>query len=136
MPESHAAGSARPRVTIGRGGWVLLIASATVLAQSASGPVSRADAESPVVPVHEEPHHRQVFQYGTTRILDLQVPPGDISWFHSHDWPVLYMTLGTSRIRTQNLGADWSGGGARAANAQTGAALPPAPPHPEVSRLG
>jgi quercetin dioxygenase-like cupin family protein len=130
MPESHAAGSARPRVTIGRGGWVLLIASATVLAQSASGPVSRADAESPVVPVHEEPHHRQVFQYGTTRILDLQVPPGDISWFHSHDWPVLYMTLGTSRIRTQNLGADWSGGGARAANAQTGAAPPPAPPPP------
>ena len=87
------------------------------LAQSGEAPVSRADRESPVVPVHEEPHHRQVFQYGTTRILDLQVPPGDISWFHSHEWPVLYMTLGTSAVRTQNLGSDWSGGGARAANA-------------------
>ena len=53
------------------------------------------------MPVHEEPHHREVFQHGTTRILDLRVPPGDLSWFHSHDWPVLYMTLGTSRVRTQ-----------------------------------
>jgi len=67
-----------------------------------------------------------VFQFGTTRILDLQVPPGDMSWFHSHEWPVLYMTLGTSRVRTQNLGSDWSGGGgARPANAPAGGAPPP-----------
>jgi quercetin dioxygenase-like cupin family protein len=111
-----------------RAGWVLLLAPAAVLAQSALAPVSRADLESPVVPVHEEPHHREVFQYGTTRILDLQVPPGDISWFHLHEWPVLYMTLGTSRVRTQNLGADWSGGRARAATAQGGGAAPPATP--------
>jgi oxalate decarboxylase/phosphoglucose isomerase-like protein (cupin superfamily) len=103
----------------------LLLASPIVVAQPGEAPVSRADIDSPVVPVHEEPHHRQVFQYGTTRILDLQVPPGDISWFHSHEWPVLYMTLGTSSIRTQNLGSDWSGGGdARPANAQ--AQPPPA----------
>ena len=108
-------------VAVARAAWTLLLASGAVLAQSgdAPAPVSRADRQSPVVPVHEEPHHRQVFQYGTTRILDLQVPPGDISWFHSHEWPVLYMTLGTSAVRTQNLGADWSGGGgARPANAR------------------
>ena len=34
-------------------------------------------AEEPVVPVYHEPHHRQVFQYGSTRILDVQVPPGE-----------------------------------------------------------
>ena len=120
-------------VAVARAAWALLLTSPTVLAQSGEAPVSRADRESPVVPVHEEPHHRQVFQYGTTRILDLQVPPGDISWFHSHEWPVLYMTLGTSAVRTQNLGSDWSGGGggARPANAApAGGAPPPAQPPP------
>jgi mannose-6-phosphate isomerase-like protein (cupin superfamily) len=67
-----------------------------------------------------------VFQYGTTRILDLQIPPGETSWFHTHEWPVLYMTLGRSAVRTQDLGADWSGGGARAA-AGARPAPPPAP---------
>ncbi len=117
-----------------RTAWTLLLASGAVLAQQsgdAPAPVSRTDRQSPIVPVHEEPHHRQVFQHGTTRILDLQVPPGDISWFHSHEWPVLYMTLGTSQVRTQNLGAEWSGGGARNANAPAGAAPRPAQPPPE-----
>jgi quercetin dioxygenase-like cupin family protein len=118
-------------IAVTRAAWALLLASSTALAQSGEAPASRADRESPVVPVHEEPHHRQVFQYGTTRILDLQVPPGDISWFHSHEWPVLYMTLGTSAVRTQNLGSNWSGGGggARPANAApAGGAPPPAQP--------
>jgi quercetin dioxygenase-like cupin family protein len=46
---------------------------------------------------------------------------------------VLYMTLGTSAVRTQNLGAEWSGGGgARAANAAPpgSGAPPPAQPPP------
>ncbi len=121
-------------MAIARTAWALLLASSAVQAQSGNAPAtSRADRESPVVPVHEEPHHREVFQYGTTRILDLQVPPGDISWFHSHEWPVLYMTLGTSAVRTQNLGSDWSGGGARAAaNAAPAGGTPrPAQPPPE-----
>ena len=121
MFTSRAFGLDRPRVAVAG---MLLLASATGLAQTDEARVSRADSVSPVVPVHDEPHHRQVFQYGTTRILDLQVPPGDLSWFHSHEWPVLYMTLGTSRVRTQNLGSDWSGGGGRAGGAQ--AATPPA----------
>ena len=120
--------SDRSRIAVGWAAWLLLLASTTALAQSGEPPVSRANIQSPVVPVHEEPHHRQVFQYGSTRILDLQVPPGDISWFHSHEWPVLYMTLGTSAVRTQNLGSDWSGGGARGPNA---AAPRPAQPQPE-----
>ena len=68
-------------------------------------------AEEPVVPVYHEPHHRQVFQYGSTRILDVQVPPGDTSWYHTHDSPILYVTLSAGQIRTQNLGQDWGGGG-------------------------
>jgi len=139
MSASRAAKWVRPRVAAAS---VLLVTSAALQAQSgeAPAPVNRADMQSPVVPVHEEPHHRQVFQYGTTRILDLQVPPGDISWFHTHEWPVLYMTLGTSAVRTQNLGSDWSGGGgARPATAQAGgapaaAAQPPPTAQPAQPR--
>jgi quercetin dioxygenase-like cupin family protein len=81
-------------------------------------------ADDPIVPVYHEPHHRQVFQYGPTRILDLQIPPGDKSWFHSHESPVLYVTLGTSRTRTQNLGEEWGGGGAARGGARRGGAAP------------
>lgn len=91
----------------------------------------------PAVPVHDEPHHRQLFQKGPVRILELQLPGGDISWFHSHEWPVLYVTLSQGQMRTQNLGEEWGGGraggagrtGGRGAaaerpNAGTGAAGP------------
>jgi quercetin dioxygenase-like cupin family protein len=47
---------------------------------------------------------------------------------------VLYMTLGTSAVRTQNFGAEWSGGGARNANAPAGAAPPPRPAQPPPER--
>jgi quercetin dioxygenase-like cupin family protein len=74
----------------------------------------------PAVPVHDEPHHRQLFQHGPMRILELQLPGGDTSWFHSHEWPVLYVTLSQGQMRTQNLGEDWAGG--RAAGARNGGA--------------
>jgi uncharacterized protein (DUF885 family)/quercetin dioxygenase-like cupin family protein len=63
-----------------------------------------------VVPVYREPHHRMLFQYGTTRILEGQVPPGDTSWYHVHAEPILYITLSTSAQRTQVLGEDWGRG--------------------------
>jgi hypothetical protein len=94
-------------------------------------------AEDPVVPVYHEPHHRQVFQYGPTRILDLQIPPGTTTWFHTHEAPVLYVNLATSRSRTQNLGQDWgTGGPPRPAAANLGEAAPAAPrpvPSPPVA---
>jgi quercetin dioxygenase-like cupin family protein len=81
------------------------------------------------VPVHQDPHHRQVFQYGPTRILDLRIPPGDISWFHTHEWPVLYVTFERSQIRTQSLGLDWGArAGGRGAAAGRGGPSADAPP--------
>ena len=73
-----------------------------------------------VVPVYREPHHRQLFANGTTRILEGQVPPGDTSWYHVHSEPVLYVTLSASAQRTQNLGEDWGRG--RGEGVATGAA--------------
>jgi uncharacterized protein (DUF885 family)/quercetin dioxygenase-like cupin family protein len=73
-----------------------------------------------VVPVFHEPHHRQLFAKGTTRILEGQVPPGDTSWYHVHTEPVLYLTLSASAQRTQVLGEDW-GRGRGEGGAQAGA---------------
>jgi quercetin dioxygenase-like cupin family protein len=105
----------------------LLCASGLVFGVVSMGSAQEVERQNPVVPVYQEPHHRQVFQHGPMRILDLQLPPGDISWFHSHESPVLYVTLGTSRTRTQNLGEDWGGRGARAGGAGRGTAPAGAP---------
>ena len=75
-----------------------------------------------VVPVYEEPRHRQVFRSGTTRILELLVLPGDTSLFHSHEDPVAYINLSGSTMRTQELGKDWSQGGRGARPGGAGAA--------------
>ena len=83
--------------------------------------------QTPVMPVHQEPHHRQVFQYGPLRIIDLQIPPGDMSWFHTHEWPVFYLTVADSQTRTQILGEEWGarGRGAAPAGAPPAAGGPP-----------
>jgi len=96
--------------------------AAPVPAEAPANPNLARIAAAPIVPVHDEPHHRQLFQYGPTRILELQVPPGDISWYHTHEWPVLYLTLGQSQTRTQNLGAEAGNAGRGATGAGRGAA--------------
>src|SRR5688572_3670891 len=68
------------------------------------------NGQTPIMPVHQEPHHRQVFQRGPLRILDLQIPPGDVSWFHTHEWPVYYLTTSDSPTVSQNLGEEWGAG--------------------------
>jgi len=87
-----------------------------------------------VVPVYEEPRHRQIFRSGTTRVLELIVLPGDMSLFHSHEDPIVYINLSSGALRTQELGKAWSQpggrGGARAGGAGAPAAAPAAPATP------
>ena len=83
-------------------------------------PDEAGQGQTPVMPVHQEPHHRQVFQYGPMRIIDLQIPPGDMSWFHMHDSPVFYLTVADSQTRTQILGEEWGARGRGAAPAGAG----------------
>ena len=99
----------------------LYIKRATVVASLPKG--------EQVVPVYHEPHHRQLFAKGTTRILEGSVPPGDTSWYHVHSEPVLYLTLSASAQRTQVLGEDWGRGrgeGAAPGGAPAGRGAPPA----------
>jgi len=89
-----------------------------------------------VVPVYEEPRHRQIFRSGTTRILELIVLPGDTSLFHTHEDPIAYINLSASTMRTQEFGKEWSQGGgrggARAGGAAPAALAAPAAPVPAV----
>ena len=106
----------------------LLLAAAvhaqTVIWQPAD---EAGQGQTPMMPVHQEPHHRQVFQYGPLRIIDLQIPPGDMSWFHMHDHPVFYLTVADSQTRTQILGEEWGARGRGAGAAPAGRGAPPAP---------
>ncbi len=96
-------------------------------------PDASGNGQTPVMPVHQEPHHRQVFQRGPMRLLDLQVPPGDVSWFHTHEWPVYYLTTSDSPTVSQNLGEEW-GAGRRGRGAPPAAgAAPAAGPAPAPS---
>ena len=90
------------------------------------------NGQTPIMPVHQEPHHRQVFQRGPLRILDLQLPPGDVSWFHTHEWPVYYLTTSDSPTVSQNLGEEWGAGrrGRGPAPNAGGAPAPAAAPPP------
>jgi len=82
-----------------------------------------------IVPVYEEPRHRQIFRSGTTRILELIVLPGDTSLFHTHEDPIAYINLSASTMRTQELGKEWSQGGGRG-GARAGGAAPAVPAAP------
>jgi hypothetical protein len=98
----------------------LLFTAIALRGQTAWQPADEAgQGQTPIMPVHQEPHHRQLFQHGPMRLIDLQIPPGDMSWFHTHEWPVFYLTVADSQTRTQILGLEW---GARARGAGPGAA--------------
>jgi quercetin dioxygenase-like cupin family protein len=93
-----------------------LIVVATVAAGlGTSGFVAAQDP--PPVPLSGEPRHHVVFESATTRIHDIQIPPGDTTLFHTHDTAILYVPIARSTTRSQVLGGEWSGGGAAAAPA-------------------
>ena len=63
------------------------------------------------VPVHEEPRHQLVFEDDVALILDVQIPAGDTTLYHTHADPIFYVSIGTSRTRSQVMGRDWIGPG-------------------------
>lgn len=46
-----------------------------------------------VVAVSKEPMHRNVFENGYLRVLDVHVLPGDTSLFHKHETPSVFIVL-------------------------------------------
>lgn len=80
----------------------------------AATPSLAQQQDEKVVPVHEEPRHRLVFDSPVARVLDIQIPPGDTTLFHTHSNPILYVNMSSSQTRSQTLGQEWSGGDAAA----------------------
>ena len=69
-------------------------------------------ADAPVVvSIDQEPRHRPVYRQGHVRILDVQLPPGDVTLFHTHDTAILYVPISISPTDTQILGKEWLGVG-------------------------
>lgn len=74
---------------------------------AASRTAKNSAAAPCVVPVHQEPRHRLMFEGGGLRVLDVQVAPGDTSLYHLHATPILYTSIAVSRTIEQLLGGDW-----------------------------
>jgi quercetin dioxygenase-like cupin family protein len=60
------------------------------------------------VPVNKEPRHRTTFENAELRVLDVNIPPGDTTLDHRHDFDIVTvsMTSGTS-TRQQVGGQGW-----------------------------
>jgi len=79
------------------------------------------------VPVHQEPRHHLVYDSPSMRILDIQIPPGDQTLYHTHDTAILYVPIARSQTRSQEWGGEWSGGGSAVAAAPAAAPAPERP---------
>jgi quercetin dioxygenase-like cupin family protein len=86
-----------------------------------------------VVPVHEEPRHRLVFDSPNTRILDVQIVPGDTTLYHTHSHPILYVTISTSKTSSQPFNAPGAPDAPDAPSAPSGS--PPIAPSSPAGRL-
>ena len=64
-----------------------------------------------IVPVHQEPFHRPVADTAMYRVLDVRIPPGKKTLFHTHAEPTLYVTLHRSMVRAQRLDDEWGEAG-------------------------
>lgn len=60
-----------------------------------------------VVPVHEEPRHRLVYEAPELRVLDIEILPGDTTLFHRHDAPIAYVFISPTSTNAQVLGESW-----------------------------
>ncbi len=43
--------------------------------------------------VHEEAHHKQIYEYGSFRYLRVEAAPGDTTAMHNHRLSILYLNL-------------------------------------------
>ena len=69
------------------------------------------------VPVYEEPRHRLVFDKAPVKVVNVNIPPGDVSLYHHHEDPTLYIAIHGALMRSQDLGGEW---GAPDANSRHG----------------
>jgi hypothetical protein len=60
-------------------------------------------------PANKEPHHRTVFENAQFRILDVNVPPGEMTLDHSHDLDLVTVSMSDrAETRMQLPGQGWT----------------------------
>ena len=52
------------------------------------------------VPTNKEPHHRTVFENSQVRILDISIPPGQMTLEHSHDLDIVTVSMSNGWLRS------------------------------------
>ena len=72
-------------------------------------PLPRTDAPQKVVPVYEEPRHHLVFEHDRLRVLDVQIPPGETTLYHTHSKAIFYVAIAVSPTDAQSIGGTWGG---------------------------
>jgi|SRR5580704_1423613 quercetin dioxygenase-like cupin family protein len=62
---------------------------------------------STAVPVEQEPLHHTVLQNQYARVLDVTIPPGQSTLFHTHEHDNLSIRVSDGLVQTQVQGKDW-----------------------------
>jgi hypothetical protein len=71
-------------------------------------PVVGNGTENDPVPVEREPHHHVVFENQYVRLLDVVVPPGEMTLFHKHSLDNVAVLLADTTLKNQNPGQGWT----------------------------
>ena len=82
------------------------LAVATVVPEARTLP---PHSEETVVPLDQEPRHRLAYEGGEFQVLDIQLPPGEITLYHLHNAPMFYVSVSASTTDVQVLGGRWLG---------------------------
>lgn len=70
--------------------------------------LAAAGAAGAQIPVTQEPRHRVAFENASVRILDVHIPPGDVSLDHRHDFDLVTVSMADDAdTRVQASGQAW-----------------------------
>lgn len=81
----------------------------------ATAPLDDARGRPAQVPLHEEPHSRTLLYTARLRLLAINIPAGETSADHRHDYDVASVALGMATTRSRRPGEEWTAPGAREA---------------------
>jgi hypothetical protein len=70
---------------------------------------STVNAEDLIVPIHKEPKHHLVYDGKDIQIMDVKIGQGDMTLYHIHNRPILYVSIESSYVDSQAYGEDWKG---------------------------
>jgi hypothetical protein len=71
-------------------------------------PLAGKGTENDPVPVEREPHHHVVFENQYLRLLDVVVPAGEMTLYHTHSLDNVAVLLADTTLKNQNPREDWT----------------------------